>query len=224
MPESFVALRQFDGTILQDIRYAGAHNFLGRPVAGYGPDAECVLTKAASEALSRVQSDLRLKNLSLKVYDCYRPQRAVNDFVEWARDLTDTKQKAEFYPKVDKSTLFRNGYIAEKSGHSRGSTVDLTVVPLPATDLDIVREAGPLRACTAPAVRRSPDNSLDMGTAYDCFDPLANTANPGISKTARKNRLILKRAMEQHGFQNYEKEWWHFTLKNEPHPDTYFDF
>lgn len=162
--------------------------------------------------------------LSLKIYDAYRPQRAVDHFVRWAKDLSDTLMKAAFYPDVEKSRLFAEGYIASRSGHSRGSTVDITIVPLPASPPSAYSPGDSLCDCRAQLSRRFPDNSLDMGTAWDCFDPLSHTANPEIGGQQRANRLLLKTLMEKHGFRNYEKEWWHFTLVNEPFPDTYFDF
>jgi D-alanyl-D-alanine dipeptidase len=223
LPEGFVALRDVDATVVHDIRYAGDHNFVGRPIRGYRA-AKCLLTKPAAEALSQVQTELRLLQMSLKVYDCYRPQRAVDDFVEWSKDPEDRKMKKEFYPGLQKSVLFRNGYIAEKSGHSRGSTVDLTLVVLPLSDSEMYRDGQPLLPCTAPLGKRFADNSVDMGTGYDCFDPLAHTASAKISRTQRQNRQLLVRVMKKHGFENYDKEWWHFTLKSEPFPETAFDF
>lgn len=131
--------------------------------------------------------------------------------------------KAEFYPSVHKRDLFAEGYIAERSGHSRGSTVDLTIIPLPAPRQPRFRPGQTLAPCTLPADRRFPDNSLDMGTGYDCFDPLSHTENPDIEPDAARNRLLLRAVMEKHGFRNYEKEWWHFTLHDEPFPATWFD-
>lgn len=194
IPSDFVSIQDIDPTIQLDIRYFGSHNFLGRPVKGYRAP-KCILTKPAAEALAKVQADLKPFALSLKVYDCYRPQMAVDDFVTWAKDLQDLKMKKEFYPKVDKTNLFRDGYIAEKSGHSRGSTVDLTLVP-----------------------------GLDMGTTYDYFDPLSHTANPEIGPMQKRNRLLLKSLMEKHGFKNLPEEWWHYTLVGEPYPDRFFAF
>ena len=196
---------------------------MGRPVHGYSA-AHCLLTKQAAEALAKVQAELRAQSMSLKVYDCYRPQRAVDDFVAWASDLDDLKMKDEFYPKVDKSMLFREGYIAKKSGHSRGSTVDLTVVPIPVPPEAPYKEGQELVACYLPAGKRFEDNSVDMGTGYDCFDPLAHTNNPEIVGVQRKNRQLLKSLMEKHGFRNARTEWWHYTLVNEPYPTRYFDF
>jgi D-alanyl-D-alanine dipeptidase len=216
----FVSIVDADPTIVVDARYFGSHNFVGRPIAGYEAN-KCLLTPQAAEALVQVQEDLRPYGLGLKTFDCYRPQRAVDDFVAWAADADDTRMKVEFYPAVQKANLFRDGYIAERSGHSRGSTVDLTLVPLPIA----LREQGvqELADCRLQGDARSDPNSVAMGTAFDCFDPLSHTANPGISPEARSNRLLLKTLMERHGFANYEREWWHFTLSSEPFPDRYFD-
>lgn len=221
-PAPLVRLREVDPSVLQDIRYAGPHNFLGRPVRGYKA-AECLLSPAAARALSSAQAELRAYGLSLKVYDCYRPQRAVDDFVAWAKDAGDVKMKKEFYPSVDKKDLFRDGYIAAKSGHSRGSTVDLTLVALPAGPREEYREGDALRECTGTRERRFGDDGLDMGTGFDCFDPLAHTANPAADAAQRRNRLLLKSTLEKFGFKNLPEEWWHFTLKPEPYPDRYLD-
>ncbi|PSJ25613.1 D-alanyl-D-alanine dipeptidase [Streptosporangium nondiastaticum] len=222
-PRGFVALADVDPTILQEMRYVTVHNFTGHRVDGYRRPL-CVLTREAAEALHRAQRSLLRRGYSLKVYDCYRPQRAVNDFVEWAKDLADTLMKAEFYPRVDKTRLFADGYIAEKSGHSRGSTMDLTLVKLPVRPTRPYVPGEPLVPCYAPRWQRFPDNSVDMGTGFDCFDTLAHTLDPRITGVQRANRLLLKTTLEAVGFVNLPEEWWHFTFKPEPFPDTYFDF
>jgi len=222
-PPEFVALDEVDASILHDIRYHGRHNFVGRRIRGYR-DPICVLTRPAAEALAEAQAALRSEGYSLKVYDCYRPQTAVDHFVRWARRLHDDRMKPEFYPRVDKSRLFADGYIAERSGHSRGSTVDLTLVKLPARRQPRWRPRMGLVDCAAPYVQRFPDNSVDMGTGFDCFDTLSHTLDPRIQGEARENRLLLKRRLEDAGFANYELEWWHYTLRDEPFPETFFDF
>lgn len=222
-PPEFVALADVDPSILQDIRYATPHNFTGDVVDGYRAPA-CILTKPAAEALSRAQQDFLERGYTLKVYDCYRPQRSVDEFVSWAADLADQRMKAEFYPRVDKSALFADGYIAERSGHSRGSTLDVTLVALPAAATPPYLPGQPLVDCAAPQAQRFADNSIDMGTGYDCFDTLAHTLDPRIPGDQAKNRLMLVEGLERQGFVNYDKEWWHFTLKPEPFPDTFFDF
>jgi zinc D-Ala-D-Ala dipeptidase len=220
-PSSFVALEEVDATILQDMRYATPYNFVGRRIDGYR-EPVCLLTKRAARALRRAQSRLRHKGYTLKVYDCYRPQRAVDHFARWAGNGSRT-MKREFYPRVAKHRLFDEGYLAHRSGHSRGSTVDLTLVRLPAKSQPTWtrREFG-LVSCTAPRRRRFPDNSVNMGTSYDCFDPRSHTFSSG--GRVRRNRLLLRRAMERAGFAPYDNEWWHFTLRREPFPDRYFDF
>jgi len=215
--QDFVEIRDVAPTIVVEARYAGSHNFIGRPIEGYHAE-KCFLTREAATALAQVQEDVKPFGLTLKVYDCYRPQRGVNDFIAWARDASDQKMKAEFYPRVDKRDAFKLGYIAEKSGHSRGSTVDLTLVPLPPAKQP---SSWKLVDCTSP--RRYRDNMLDMGTGYDCFDDLAHTVNPNVSLEAKRNRLLLKSVMERRGFKGIVTEWWHFTLVNEPYPETYFD-
>jgi len=223
-PADFVALRDVDPTIIEEMRYLTPHNFTGDPVDGYIAPL-CILTRPAAEALSRAQQDFLERGYTLKVYDCYRPQRAVNDFVGWAADLADQRMKAEFYPRVDKSTLFADGYIAERSGHSRGSTFDVTLVPLSDTASRALYMPGqPLVDCAAPQSIRFPDNSIDMGTGFDCFDTLAHTLDPRIDGDQAKNRLLLVEGLQRVGFVNYDKEWWHFTLNPEPYPDTFFDF
>jgi D-alanyl-D-alanine dipeptidase len=182
-----------------EMRYYGADNFVGGRIDGYeGP--RCLLTRAAAQALARVQQDLAARGLGLKVFDCYRPAQAVRHFVRWARDLDDVRRKAEFYPDVEKRNLFRDGYIARRSGHSRGSTVDLTLV------------------------RRRDGAALDMGTPFDFFSPTSSPASPAVTAEQRANRRLLAEAMARGGFRPLPHEWWHFTLRNEPFPHTYFDF
>ncbi|MFL4946850.1 M15 family metallopeptidase [Streptomyces sp. MMS24-I31] len=222
-PEDFVALSYVDPTIIQEIRYFTPHNFVGERIDGYQQPI-CILTRPAAQALHRAQKELLARGYSLKVYDCYRPQRAVDHFVRWARDLDDQSMKGEFYPHVDKTRLFDDGYIAAKSGHSRGSTTDLTIVRLPARPTHPYVPGQPLVPCYAPEGERFPDNSVDMGTGFDCFDTLAHTLDPRIHGRQRASRLLLKNTLEHLGFVNLAEEWWHYTFKPEPHPDTYFDF
>lgn len=185
--------------LVVDMRYYGAENFVGRRIAGYEAPV-CLLTREAASALGRAQEQLKAFGLGLKVYDCYRPKRAVADFAAWAKDLGDTKRKAEQYPNVDKSKLFELGYIAERSGHSRGSTLDLTLVD----------------ARTGA--------ELDMGSGYDLFDPVSWPSDQTVGAAARGHRMLLQVVMMDAGFKPLKEEWWHFTLKDEPYPETYFDF
>lgn len=223
LPDGFVQIREVIPDALMDIRYYTDHNFLGVRVDGYEAPA-CILTRQAAQALANVQKDLAPFSMSIKIYDCYRPQRAVDHFVRWAKDVNDTKTQKEFYPTVDKRNLFRDGYIAERSSHSRGSTVDLTIVSLPAPLQPAYVAGQPQKACTLPAGVRFADNSLDMGTGFDCFDVASHPENITLSPQHRAHRLLLKTLMAKYGFRNYEQEWWHFTLNNEPYPDTYFNF
>jgi len=198
-PSGFVHIKQVIPDIKYEIRYAGKNNFLGRPVKGYEAP-EAFLTHEATVALKLVQAELNKSGYGLKIFDAYRPQRAVNDFVEWARDLSDTINKRAYYPDVPKSELFKRGYIASKSGHTRGSTVDLTVI-----ELKTGRE-------------------LDMGSPYDFFGQVSHHNYIGITASQKENRKMFKEVMQRHGFNAYASEWWHYTLANEPFPDTYFDF
>lgn len=220
---AFVAIRDVAPGVVEEIRYRGHHNFVGRPIRGYH-DPVCILTRQAARAVARVQRRLARRGLGLKIYDCYRPQRAVNHFVEWAEDLRDNLMRREFYPRVAKTRLFVDGYIAAKSGHSRGSTVDLTIVRRPLARQARYRRGQPLRPCYAAAKQRFRDNSVEMGTGFDCFDRRSHTLNPAIKGIARRNRLLLKRLMGRAGFKNLAEEWWHYTLRDEPFPDIYFDF
>lgn len=199
LPEGFVYVQEIIPNITCDIRYAGNHNFTGRPVQGYEA-ATPVLSLSAAKALKNVQQELKKKGLGLKIFDAYRPQRAVNSFVEWARLPGDTLAKQEFYPEIPKSELFERGYIATRSGHSRGSTVDLTLI-----DLETGKE-------------------LDMGGPYDFFGEISHHNTTHINRQQKENRNLLKKVMRKYGFRPYSEEWWHYTLRNEPYPDTYFDF
>lgn len=198
-PEDFVDVQRVISGIRIEPRYFGSDNFVGRPIAGYEADV-VYLTTAAASALSRVQDDLAREGLGLKVFDGYRPQRAVDDFVRWAEEPDDRTTKDAYFPSVDKSTLIPDGYIAERSGHSRGSTVDVTLI-----DLDSGEE-------------------VDMGSPYDFFDPVSWPSSDSIPDAARENRMKLRDVMLRHGFDPLTEEWWHFTLRNEPYPDRYFDF
>lgn len=222
-PGDFVNIREVIPSIVLDIRYHDIHNFVGTKVDGYLEPA-CLITKPAAEALKKVQTELQQFSLSLKTYDCYRPQRAVDHFVRWAKDVRDAKTKKEFYPTVDKQNLFRDNYISDKSSHTRGSTVDLTIVPVPTPVQKKYISGQPLQACFLPAGKRFEDNSIDMGTGFDCFHELSHPGNQKVGLQQRINRLLLKTVMDKYGFNNYAEEWWHFTLRNEPYPDTYFNF
>jgi D-alanyl-D-alanine dipeptidase len=210
LPPGFVYLRDIDPSIIQDMRYAGNDNFMGGPVPGYRAP-ECILLRSAVKALSRVQEDLKSRGLSLKVYDCYRPKRAVQAFVRSAADRKASASLKRFYPNISRSQLLRLGYVASPSMHSKGATVDLTLVALPekeAAPFDLALRYG---ACTAPSEDRSPDNSVDMGTGFDCFDHRSHTWSRAISPEQREWRQTLRKAMAKQGFTNYSKEWWHYT-------------
>jgi len=223
LPQGFIYLEEVDSTILQEIRYAGSHNVIGRPIDGYEAP-RCITTIEVAEALKAVQAELTPLNLTLKVYDTYRPLRASADFLKWSLDPHDQKMRAEFYPNIDKSRVFELGYLALRSQHNRGCAVDLTLVPLPVPPQSTYKPGDILVDSRLPKGQRFNDNSIEMGTGFDCFDPLASTLHPSISDEVRSNRMLLKNLMEKHGFKNYEKEWWHYALIDEPFPDIYFDF
>jgi D-alanyl-D-alanine dipeptidase len=223
LPTGFVYLRDVDASIVQDIRYAGAHNFVGRPIAGYEA-GECVLTGKAARALGVVQAALATRQLSLIVWDCYRPARAVADFWRWSLNAADDRMRPEFYPRIDKSRLFALGYIAKRSGHSRGSTVDLGIAPAGLTAAPAYDPTAAPRPCLAPAGRRVDEGAVDLGTSYDCMDAFAATDHQAVGKTAIENRRLLQTLMVRAGFAPYAKEWWHFQLGNEPFPGQVFDF
>jgi D-alanyl-D-alanine dipeptidase len=198
-PDDFVDLQRIVHGLQIEMRYVGNDNFVGRPITGYEVNI-VYLTLEAATSLGEVRNMLATEGLGLKVFDGYRPQRAVDDFMQWASDPDDRAMKETYYPAVDKSMLIPNGYIAERSGHSRGSTVDLTLVDL---------ESG---------------EELDMGSPYDYFDTTSWPSSTSVSETARDNRIKLREVMVKHGFEPLEEEWRHFTLRNEPYPDTHFDF
>jgi D-alanyl-D-alanine dipeptidase len=210
LPPGFVYLRDVDPTIAQDIRYAGANNFVGRPLPGYGA-AECVLRRDAALALKQVQTDLAAAGLGLKVYDCFRPARAVRAMAQWANDGGSGRATKRFFPKLEKRNLFALGYIAAQSAHSTGTAVDLTLVARPSAPAAPFDPAAAYGSCAGPAAERAPDDSLDMGTGYDCFDTASHTASGVIGEEQRRHRAALVEAMRKRGFRNYFREWWHFS-------------
>ena len=197
--KGFVYVEDIIPDIKIELRYYSINNFIGKPIEGYKAN-KLILSQNATQALKKVQDELTANGYYLKVFDAYRPQRAVNHFMRWAKDLNDTLNKQEFYPNVKKENLFKEGYIASKSGHSRGSTLDMTLVDI---------QTG---------------KALDMGSPYDFFGVESWVNYEGITKKQKANRQLLQTVMIKRGFRNYPNEWWHFTLRNEPFPDTYFDF
>ena len=200
MSDNFVELRMYIPTINLDIRYFTTDNFVGAPIDGY-KSPKALLSVQGANALRNVQSELAIFGLGLKVYDAYRPQQAVDHFIRWAKDPNDIKMKLNYYPKMDKEDLFKEGYLIDRSSHSRGSAVDVTIVSLHKTD--------PVE--------------LDMGTNWDFFGPSSGPQSFTVTPQQRANRMFLYHMMQKHGFKPHEKEWWHFTLENEPYPDQYFD-
>lgn len=223
LPDGFVYLRDIAPSIVQDIRYATFHNFVGRPIDGYNAN-ECILTGQAATLLAGIQERLVAGGFSLIVWDCYRPARAVADFKSWGGDPTDQAAKAEFYPNEDKAQFFKRGYLASRSRHSSGSTVDLGIMPLDSAGLAIAPMTDPPIACFAPYGERYDDHALDFGTGYDCLDPVSSFDDPTVTADAKHNRATLRQLMTAAGFIPYDKEWWHFELADEPFPKKYFDF
>lgn len=193
----FVDVATIIPTAIFDIRYFSNNNFVGAPVDGYQA-AKCFLHKTAAKALQQAHKQAQQAGYNFKIYDCYRPQRAVDHFVRWVNDENDTKTKAAYYPNLGKDQLL-GGYIAAKSGHSRGSTIDLTL--------------------TDPQ-----GQALNMGSLFDMFDTISNTDDPRITEEQKANRYKLKNIMMAAGFSPYSMEWWHFTYKPQAYPDTYFNF
>lgn len=210
LPSGFVRLADVAPTVRQDMRYASAANFLGRPADGYRAPS-CILTEPAARALAAVQERLVTEKLTLVVFDCYRPVSAVDDFVRWTKQGGPADR--QWHPKVKRGDLIAEGYVGERSTHSRGSTVDLAIAPAVAADA----AADP--ACGARGVK-----TLEFGTGFDCFDRQSRTAFSPLPPGASENRKKLVGAMRAQGFKNYSREWWHFTLDGEPFPRTRFDF
>ncbi len=198
-PEGFSYIHNEIPDIVYDIRYAYGNNFIGTPIDGY-KNTVAILSTPALMALSKVQKELANKGFGLKIFDGYRPQKAVDHFVRWAKNAPDTLMKQYYYPYIPKSQLFNLGYIASKSGHTRGSTVDLTII-----DKYTGRE-------------------IDMGSPYDFFGNISHHSYPNITSKQKSNRQLLKNTMEKYGFRAYKNEWWHYTLNGEPYPNHYFDF
>ncbi len=199
LPRGFSYVKDIVPTITTDLRYYSNTNFVGMKIDGYEEDI-LITSTATAIALKNVQSELLKKGLGIKVFDAYRPQQAVNHFVRWARVINDTLMKRKYYPNVQKKNLFKLGYIASKSGHSRGSSVDLTII-------DFITE-----------------KELDMGSPFDFFGEISHITNTNLTSQQIENRSMLQKVMQKHGFRPYKNEWWHFTLNKEPFPNTYFDF
>ncbi|NKQ38314.1 MAG: M15 family metallopeptidase [Methanosarcinales archaeon] len=197
--KDFVDLKELIPNLRSDLRYYGSHNFIGRPIDGYNAP-KALLTKEAANALKKVQDELNKIGFGLLIFDAYRPQRAVDQFTRWSKDASDTTMKAEFYPNIDKKDIFARGFLSARSEHSRGSTVDLTIVSLKTRHI------------------------LNMGSPYGLFDEVSGIETKSITKNQHSLRMLLKRRMEKHGFKSHPKKWWHFTLEKEPYPNTYFDF
>ena len=202
LPTGFVYLDEFIPGVVTEPRYFSSNNFVGDTIDGYkAPRVIC--TKEAAVALRQVQQDLSRHGFGLKIFDAYRPQQGVDHFVRWGKDLSDTLMKAQYYPEEPKDSLFVRGYIATRSGHSRGSTIDLTLIHLG---------------------DENKGEELDMGTPWDYFGARSWPSSDAVSAEQKGNRMLLQNVMKKHGFHPLKEEWWHFTLEKEPYPETYFDF
>ena len=224
LPQGFVYLHEVDPSILVQMRYLSDQNFIGKPLNGYKKPV-VILTREAAEALAKLQQDVKKDGYTVVVYDAFRPQKTVDQFVAWGDDINDNKMKALYYPRVAKHDVFRLQYVAEKSTHTRGSTVDLSLLPAGQTLKDI-KDITPVKRTLADGfeVFFLDDGTLDMGTSFDLFDEASHPASQLVAQNYQKNRQYLQDKMQQYGFEGVETEWWHFTFKNEPFPDTYFDF
>lgn len=221
MPNDFVNISDVDATIIQSHRYTVSENFLGRPVPGYHAPIFCA-TKPLADALKKVNADAKKLGYKLVIYDAYRPQRAVNTFVAWVNDEKDTLMKELYYPTLNKSQILKDGYIFEKSAHSRGSTVDVTLIPLEKSLKPIALTQRTLS--NGETIPYLDDNTVDMGSSFDLFHPASHHDSPYITSAQTKMRQLLRSLMHTHGFDEIKEEWWHYTLHKEPYPNTYFDF
>ena len=199
LPKGFVYVTDVIPDISIELRYCLHNNFVGKPVDGYNAEV-CIMTVQAANALKKIQTELLKQDKSLKIFDAYRPQQAVNHFMKWAKNVTDTIMKQQFYPDVKKKNLFKEEYIASRSRHSSGSTIDLTIIDI------------------------ATGEELDMGSPYDFFGKQSWVNYNSITHIQKQNRQLLQNVMLKHGFRNYPREWWHFTLKGEPFKNKYFNF
>ena len=199
LPEGFILVSDVVPDAIQEIRYYSTYNFVGERIDAYKAPV-AILSKKAAEALKKASDDFISQGYYIKIFDAYRPQSAANHFIRWSQDKNDIKMKPFFYPDVNKEDLFDLGYIVAKSSHSRGSTLDMTIV-----DAKTGKE-------------------VDTGSPFDLFDEVSHHDSNKITSVQRQNREIIKATMERNGFNSYQTEWWHYTLRDEPYPDTYFDF
>lgn len=226
--KGFVYLHEIDPTIRVSLRYYGDENFVGRPIVGYKKSVVVIL-RAAAEALKKVQQEVQKDGYSLVVYDAYRPQKAVDDFVAWGERVQDCCKKRSYYPRLDKARVFELDYIAKRSGHTRGSTVDLTIINIDEQLHDVVVSERVLKDGTV--IRYLDDGTVDMGSSFDMFDEVSHTKTNLVAAEFAKMRSYLKNVMGKYGFKNYPDEWWHFTYyrnKHEQYPadsdSSYFNF
>lgn len=222
LPEDFVYLSDIDPTIIESVRYATIENFTGKIVDGY-KNSRIVLTKIAAEAVKAAQKILQNEGFSMVVYDGYRPQKAVDAFILWGDESTEISTKELYYPTINKSDVFELGYLAKKrSTHSRGSTLDLSIIQTSKSLHSIQVFYKTLK--NGEVIPILDDGTIDMGAGFDLFHEISHHDTYLIDEQIINHRSILRKAMKEVGFEEYSEEWWHYTLKNEPYPDTYFDF
>ena len=221
LPQGFVYLKNIEPSIIENLRYNTTENFTGKQVEGYHAN-KVILSLQAAEGLAEIQLNLATEGYSLVIYDAYRPLKAVNAFKGWSKDINEQTQKEKYYDEIDKRDVFKLGYIAEKSGHSRGSTVDVSIIKLGSAIKEItVYQRTLINGSVVPYLD---DGSLDMGTSFDLFGEASFHDSYLIEDKYLKSRNYLRNIMKKGGFREYSKEWWHYTLDNEPFPDSYFDF
>lgn len=223
--KGFVYLHEIDPTIRTSVRYHSAENFVGTPVNGYKKPV-IIMTRQAAEALQKVQVSVKKDGYSLVIYDAYRPQQAVNHFIQWSAESHNQTKKSHYYPRVNKADVFMLGYVAQRSGHSRGSTVDLTIIEDNKNIHAISEQRRVLR--DGFTITILDDGTVDMGSSFDLLDVASHTESNLVDEKYKALRIYFKQLMEQYGFKNYSQEWWHFTLQNEPFPadqdSSYHDF
>lgn len=220
LPEGFVYLDDLDSTIQTSMRYATKENFVGAVVDGYKV-SRIIMTKQAAQALCLVQKELLQEGYSLVVYDAYRPQKAVDHFIRWSNNLQDISTKNRYYPNIAKDSVFDLGYVAKRSGHSRGSTIDLSIIQV---DKKLKKPILQVRTINGHQIPFFDDGTVDMGSSFDLLDEASHHDSPKMTDAYNSQRHYLREKMLKHGFKMYSQEWWHYTLVNEPFPNTFFDF
>lgn len=223
--KGFVYLHEIDPTIRTSLRYYSDQNFMAKSVDGYKKSV-VIMTQQAAEALKKAQEEFIADGYCLVVYDAYRPQDGVNHFIKWSEDVGDQKRKSQYYPRINKADVFELGYVAKRSGHSRGSTIDLTLIKVEDQLHEIQEKERKL--LDGFTITLLDDGTVDMGSSFDLVDEASHTQTNLVEEQFQKQRAYLKNVMAKHGFKNYSQEWWHFTLQDEPYSasqdSSYFNF